>query len=128
MARPVGAVDDRQATRLARTTSDLADGEDERGRRRDVAEEERSRPIGDSGEERVGDRVRVSGERERQLGAGVPRARLLAEVAPHEVASAVLVIGRDDLVPARWRSDRATAFTAEVAFGTRTRSLGRAPT
>jgi hypothetical protein len=107
----VRAVHDRERPGRARRRADLLDREHERGRRRDVRTETRVRIEMFS--------VSSSGSTSTTFARMKPSVR---RIAPYSCF--VVRISSSG----RTRSERITAFSAEVAFGVKTRSLGAAPT
>ena len=109
----VRAVDDREHAGLARRRADLRDREHERRRRGDVADGDGLRARPDRADQLVRLDVDELARRRTPTCASRRRTRA-ASSAPRRRAPS--------------RSERMTAFSPAVAFGTKTRSSARAPT
>ena len=93
----MGAVDNAEDSGFARTAADLLDRENERGRRRDMAEEDDLGARGNAGPELLHEGLGGC-DRHRHWLVFVDRARLLAQEAPAAIERAVFLVACQNLV------------------------------
>jgi hypothetical protein len=123
----VGAVDHRDDAALAGAPAELPGGKRPRGAGRVVAHEEHACAWSCFLPDRVHELLAAL-DRETDRRPHVPCAGLVADTFPGEVERAVLQVGCEHLVAGLEPDPQAATLTAAVAFGTKPRSSGSAPT